>query len=97
MEEKKIRLDEQSIAYKRGFKWHTVSYEDIVNAYLRIEEVNGSLCCGVASFDMHFLMLKVKSDELIKIEVSSKESVKQILDELIQKNDKIAIGFNKNQ
>ena len=97
MEEKKIRLDEQSLAYKKGLKWHAVSYEDIVNAYLRIEEVNGRLCCGVASFDMHFLMLKTKSDELIKIEISSKDIVKQILDELTQKNDKIVIGFNKDK
>lgn len=99
VEDKKIRLDEQFISYKKGFKWHTLPYEDISNAYLRIEEVNGRICCGVASFDMHFLMLKTTTGELIKIECSSKEIVKQLLDELSHKDNgtgKIIIGFKKD-
>ena len=99
MEDKKIRLEEQYIYYRKGLKWHTLSYEDIVNAYLRIEAVNGRICCGVASFDMHFLMLKTTTGELIKIECGSKEIVKQLLDELSQKNNetgKIIIGYKKD-
>lgn len=94
--DKKIRLDETLLTYKKGFKWITIPYKEITNAYLRIEEVNGRLCCGVASFDMHFLMLKTKSGELIKIEGSSTEIVKEILDVLSQKNSEIVIGFNKD-
>ena len=100
MEDKKIRLEEQSIAYKKRLKWHTLPYEDIENAYMRIEEVNGRLCCGVASFDMHFLMLKTKTGELIKIECTSKEIVKQLLDQLAQKNQEgrnIIIGYKKDK
>lgn len=99
VEDKKIRLEEQFISYRKGLKWHTLRYEDIVNAYLRIEEVNGRICCGVASFDMHFLMLKTTSDELIKIECSTKEIVKQILDELSRKDEgtgKIIFGYKKD-
>lgn len=98
VEDRKIRLEEQFISYKKGLKWHTLPYEDISNAYLRIEEVNGRICCGVASFDMHFLMLKTSSGELIKVECSSKEIVKQLLDELSQKNNEtinIVIGYKK--
>lgn len=99
VEDKKIRLEEQSLSYKKGLKWHTLSYESISNAYLRIEEVNGRLCCGVASFDMHFLMLKTTSGDLVKIECSSKDNVKKILDELALKNSgtiNIVIGYNKD-
>ena len=97
MQDKKIRIDDQVLTYKKGLKWYTLPYEEITNAYLRIEEVNGRLCCGVANFDMHFLVLKTKSGESIKIEGSSKDIVKQILDELVQKNDKLVIGFNKDK
>ena len=96
VEDKKIKLDEELLTYKKGFKWNTLPYTEIVNAYLRIEEVNGRLCCGVASFDMHFLMLKTKSGDLIKIECISKEIVKEILELLSQKNSEIVIGFNKD-
>ena len=96
VEDKRIRLDEELLTYKKGFKWNTLPYTEIINAYLRIEEVNGRLCCGVASFDMHFLMLKTKSGDLIKVEGSSKEIVKEMLDILSQKNSEIVIGFNKD-
>ena len=95
VQDKKIKLDEKLLTYKKGFKWNTQPYSEIMNAYLRMDEVNGRICCGVASFDMHFLMLKTKSGELIKVEGSSKEIVKEILEVLSQKNGDIMIGFNK--
>lgn len=96
MEDKKIKLNDQEIFYKKGLKWTTLSYESIIQAYLRIEEVNGRLCCGVANFDMYFLVLKVKSGDLIKIEVSSKEIVKEMLEFLKVKNTDIKIGYKKD-
>lgn len=97
MEDKRIRLQDNDIEYKKGFKWHTLPYDAITQAYLRIEEVNGRLCCGVASFDMFFLMLKTREDELIKVEATSKDIVKQMLEEIKKKNEKIVIGYKKDK
>lgn len=97
MEDKKIKLGEQELTYRRGIKWYTLPYEEITHAYLRIEEVKGRLCCGVASFDMHFLMLKTSAGELLKLEASSREIVKQMLDELKEKNPNVSIGFKKEK
>lgn len=94
MNDKKIRLQEREIEYKKGIKWYTVPYVDIIRAYLRIEGVNGRVCCGVASFDMYFLMLKTR-EELIKIEASSQETVKEMLSVLKEKNPEIEIGYKK--
>ena len=60
-----------------------------------MEEVNGKLCCGVASFDMFFLMMKTKEEELIKVEATSKEIVKEMLEVLKEKNPEIEIGYKK--
>lgn len=97
MEDKKIKLGEQELTYRRGFKWHTLPYEEITHAYLRIEEVKGRLCCSVANFDMHFLMLKTSAGELLKLEASSQEIVKRMLDELKEKNPNVSIGFKKEK
>lgn len=97
MEDKKIKFGERELTYKRGFKWHTLPYEEITHAYLRIEEVKGRLCCGVANFDMHFLMLKTSAGELVKLEASSQEIVKRMLDELKEKNPNVSIGFKKEK
>ena len=97
MEDKKIRLNEQNLEYKKGFKWVELSYEEIEKAYLRIEEVKGTLCCGRANFDMYFLMLQLKGGELLKLECTSKESVKEMLEVLKQKNDRIEIGYKAKE
>lgn len=96
MEDKKIHLRDNDIEYKKGFKWYTIPYEAVKQAYLRVEEVNGRLCCGVASFDMFFLMLKTTADELIKVEATSKDIVKQMLEEIRKKNENVEIGYRKN-
>jgi hypothetical protein len=93
MDDKRIRIKENALEYKKGFKWHALPYSDITQAYLRIEEVQGRLCCGVANFDMYFLMLKTRQDDLLKVEASSQEITKQMLEELKQKNPEIEIGY----
>ena len=95
MEDKRIKLQEQEVEYKKGFKWYILPYEDIVQAYLRVEEVNGKLCCGVASFDMFFLMMKTREEELIKVEATSKELVKELLEVLKEKNAGLEMGYKK--
>ncbi|MGN1181234.1 MAG: hypothetical protein ACI4SD_08460 [Suilimivivens sp.] len=97
MEDKKVRLNEQNMEYKKGFKWVELPYREITKAYLRIEEVNGTLCCGRANFDMYFLMLQLSTGELLKLECTSKESVKEMLEVLKQKNDKIEIGYKAKE
>ena len=95
MEDKKIKLLEQEVEYKKGLKWYKLPYSDIKQAYLRVEEVNGKLCCGVANFDMFFLVIKTKEEKLLKIEASSKEIVKEMLELLQKKNPEIEVRFKK--
>lgn len=95
MEDKKIKFYEQELSYKKGLKWYSLPYEEIEHAYLRIEEVKGRLCCGVANFDLYFLVLKTRSGKLVKAEAGSQETVKEMLEALKKKNDKIEIGFKK--
>lgn len=96
-EDKKIRMQEQALEYKRGFKWHILPYDEITHAYLRIEEVRGRICCCVANFDMHFLVVKTEAGEMIKMEASSREAVKRMLKELEERNPSIEIGCKKQE
>ena len=91
----KIVLQEKELEYKKGFKWCTLPYPEISKAYLRIEEVKGRLCCGVANFDLYFLMLQTKEGELLKLEVPSQELAKEMLEELETKNPAIEVGYKK--
>ena len=97
MEDRKIRMKEQELTYKMGFKLHNLPYAYIVQDYMRIEEVNGKMCCGVANFNMHFLMLRTRSGELLKMDATAREKVEQMLKELKQKNPEIKIGYEKKE
>ena len=97
MEDKKIKLQEQQIEYKKGLKWYSISYTDIKQAYLRIEEVNGRLCCGVANFDLYFLVLVTKDEKTIKVEACAENVVKEMLSVLKEKNPKLEIGYKKSE
>jgi hypothetical protein len=95
MTDKRIKINETTLEYKKGFKWYEIPYSDITQAYLRVEEVQGRLCCGVANFDLYFLMLKNKQNDLLKVETSSQEITKQMLEELSKKNPEIEIGYKR--
>lgn len=94
--DKRICFTDQSIEYKKGFKWLSLPYTEISQAYMRIEEVNSKMCCGTANFDMHFLMLKTRSGELLKIPVTSRTLTEQMLENLRTANAEIEIGYKKN-
>jgi hypothetical protein len=95
MTDKRIKINENTLEYKKGFKWYALPYDEITQAYLRVEEVQGRLCCGVANFDLYFLMLKNKQNDLLKVETSSQEITKQMLEELSKKNPEIEIGYKR--
>ena len=60
-------------------------YSDIVHAYSQTEEVNSKAGCGVISYTVEFLYIKTRERELIKIETSSQEKAKELLQFLITK------------
>ncbi len=94
--DRRIRFTGRSVEYKKGFKWLPVPYDEIIHAYMRIEEVNSKMCCGTANFNMHFLMLKTRSGELLKIPTTSRAITEQMLEHLRGVNSNIEIGYKKN-
>ena len=50
-EEGRVRLGESCLFFPKFSGTTYLPYSQIVNAYLRQEEVNANLCCGRANFD----------------------------------------------
>lgn len=89
MKDIRINMLENQIEYRIGFKKRTLLYSDIVQAYSRTEEVNCKAGCGVISYKTEFLYLKTQNGELAKIETSSTEKAKELLQFLGEKNSDI--------
>ena len=82
----RVRLGESCLFFPKFSGTTYLPYSQIVNAYLRQEEVNANLCCGRANFDQFFLM--------VRGQVLSKEKGKEALALLAAANPAIEIGYH---
>ncbi len=46
----KLRVGRLGIYYRDGFKTKYIDYASMERAFIRIQEVNGRMCCGSATF-----------------------------------------------
>lgn len=89
-----MRLGESCLFFPKFSGTTYLPYSQIVNAYLRQEEVNANLCCGRANFDQFFLMVRGTDGQLRRGQVLSKEKGKEALALLAAANPAIEIGYH---
>lgn len=46
----KLRVGRLGVYYRDGFKTKYIDYASMERAFIRIQEVNGRMCCGSATF-----------------------------------------------
>ncbi len=90
----RVRLGESCLFFPKFSGTTYLPYSQIVNAYLRQEEVNANLCCGRANFDQFFLMVRGTDGQLRRGQVLSKEKGKEALALLAAANPAIEIGYH---
>ena len=91
----KVKLGEQVALFSRFAGGSYMPYSEMVNAYVRQEEVNAKLCCGRANFDQFFLMLLGSDGVLRKHQVNTKEDALAALDIIALRNPDTQIGYRK--
>ena len=94
---KNVEFKEDGIAIRKWFRWETVPYSEIVQAYRQIAEAKGSICCGKAVFEMHRVILVKKSGEKETIEMPDRASAVALLDQVSEACPGIIIGYKKEE
>ena len=79
MRDIRMNLLEEAIEYRIGIRKYSLAYSDIAEVYSKLQEVHTKVGCGAISYNVEFLYIKTKNDELIKLETSSPEKAKEIL------------------
>ena len=46
----KLRVGRLGVYYRDGFKTRFIAYGEMERAFIRVQEVNGRMCCGTAVF-----------------------------------------------
>jgi len=89
-----FRAGEKWLFKKGAFGISYIPYSDIIWAYRRIETVNGKLCCGKASFDIHHVRVVMKNGKDLDIRFEERKEAQKLLDVLERKNPNIEIGYS---
>lgn len=90
----KIRVEENQLKFMRMMKSCIVPCEDIRWAYRRREDVNGKLCCGVATFTTNFVIVLTRMGKRYQFEMTEDEA-KVCLKYLKECNPDLIVGFPK--
>ena len=81
--------------YRDGFRIKYVPYSALERAFIRIQEVNGRMCCGRAVFAYYRLVLVVGGKEWGDIMSEDEKAMDEALAEIAQRSPATAIGFVK--
>lgn len=60
----KVKLGKDVIFWKVGLRWFYMPLNMVQRVFRRVEQVQGKLCCGMASFDVEKLVLVTDGEEL---------------------------------
>jgi UDP-glucose 4-epimerase len=91
----KIIIENNDLVYSSLFKKERFAIEEIQWAYMQIETINVSACCGNSVMEIVRLILRAQDDKVV-LEIADRKKAEEILASLKQSNPKIVIGYNKN-
>lgn len=91
----KIRVGNTGVFIPQGLAIKYFPFDYIDNAFERINEVNGRLCCGNASFYYYRLVLAHDGKEFIDYLTENEDAVTGALKAIAEADSTIRIGFTK--
>ena len=91
----KVRLGDLALFFSRFAGSTFMPYTEVVQAYLRQEEVTAKMCCGRANFDQFYLMILGSDGKLRKHQVADKARGDLALAHISKRNPNVLIGYRK--
>lgn len=91
----KVRVGDLGIYYRDGLRIRHVSYSEMQRAFIRIQEVNGRMCCGRATFSYFRLVFIIDGKENQDIMSEDEKAMDAALARIGEKAPGVPIGFVK--
>ena len=91
----KIRVGTTGVFFAEGFSVKYIPYSYMERAFLRINEVNGKLCCGNANFYYYRIVFVHDGKEFADVLSEKEEQMKSALAAISASAPNVAIGYVK--
>lgn len=87
----KVKVGALGVYYRDGLKTRYIPYSAMERVFIRVQEVNGRMCCGTAKFAYFRLIFVVDGKEIICDRISEDEKA---MDDALAEIAKRAPGVN---
>ena len=88
----RTHIGKLGVFFPSGFGVKYISYQELDQAFIRIHEVDGKLCCGKATFYYYRLVLVVNGREYTDIMSENEALMDQALEAVARKSPNTKIG-----
>ena len=89
----KVFVGALGVYYRDGFRFKYVPYPALERAFIRVQEVNGRLCCGTANFEYYRLVFVSGGQEIADVMSEKEKEMDAALACIHEAAPAIAIGF----
>ena len=91
----KVKVGKLGVYFKEGFRTKYLSYQDFDRVFIRINEVNGKLCCGKSTFQYFRLVFVRDGKEFTDVISEDEKAMDDALARIKELCPEMATGFVK--
>lgn len=88
----KVKVGRLGLYFKEGLRTRFVPYDYLERVFIRINEVNGKLCCGSTTFAYFRLILVHEGKEIADIISENEKALDEALALIAKRAPAVAIG-----
>ena len=89
----KVRVGKLGVYYRDGFKTRFLDYPSLERVFIRIQAVNGRMCCGTANFEYYRLVFVRDGQEIADVMSEKEKEMDAALAYIHEMAPDLAIGF----
>ena len=91
----KVRVGRLGVYFRDGFKTRFLAYTGLERVFIRVQQVNGRMCCGSATFEYFRLVFVANGKEITDVISEKEKEMDAALTRIGELAPDLAIGFVK--
>ena len=88
----KLRVGKKGVYFRDGFKLRFLDYKLLERVFIRVQAVNGRLCCGTANFEYYRLVFVRGGKEIADVLSENEQLMDAALAKIGERAPNLAIG-----
>ncbi len=91
----RLRVGARGVYFREGFKTRFLAYDALERAFIRVQGVNGRMCCATAYFEYYKLVFVGGGREVAEVFSESEKATDAALARIAERAPGLAIGVEK--